>query len=128
MVRRLQVRLLAAKARAAAAQSNEAVAIEDLKEAEEQHSQELKDAHLMGCARRRMCAFEGEEPLILDGIPVIHGSSKRKTLDAPPTPPPTEATGGSSKAVEPPLEQNDMMALLILLEDHSVEGEDSPCE
>jgi hypothetical protein len=48
MVRRLQVRLAATEARAATAQSNEAAAIEDLKEAEERHSQELKDAHLVG--------------------------------------------------------------------------------
>jgi hypothetical protein len=128
MVRRLQVRLATAEARAVAAQSNEAAAIEDLKEAEERHSQELKDAHLVGPARRRMCAFEDEEPLILNGIPVIHGSSKRKCPDAPPAPPPTEGAGGSSKAVEPPPKQDDMMALLMPLEDHPMEGEDSPCE
>jgi hypothetical protein len=75
-----------------------------------------------------MCAFEDEELLILDGIPVIHGSSKRKSPNAPPAPPLTEAAGGISEAVEPPPEQDGMMTLLIPLEDHSVEGEDSPCE
>ncbi|CAN6363219.1 unnamed protein product [Urochloa humidicola] len=92
MVRRLQVKLAAAEARAAAAQSNEAVAIEALKEAEERHSKEIKDAHLVGRARRRMQTIEDGEALALDEIPIINGSGKRKSPDAPRAPPPTEVS------------------------------------
>jgi hypothetical protein len=81
------MKLVVAEARAAGAESNEAAAIEDLKEAKEQHVQELRDAHLVGRARRRMRDFPDEEPPILDG------SSKRKSPEAPPAPPPTEAPG-----------------------------------
>jgi hypothetical protein len=40
----------------------------------------LRDAHLVGHVRRRMRDFPDEEPPISDGIPVIHGSGKRKAL------------------------------------------------
>jgi hypothetical protein len=126
MVRRLQVKLAVAEACAAAAESNEAAAIEDLKEAKEQQVQELRDAHLVGRARRRMRDFPDEEPPILDGIPVIHGSSKRKSPEAPLAPPPTEAPGESPEVVEPSPGQSDMFSLLIPLEDHSIQGEDPP--
>jgi hypothetical protein len=126
MVRRLQVKLVVAEARAAAAESNEAAAIEDLKEAKEQHVQELRDAHLVGRARRRMRDFPNDKPPILDGIPVIHGSSKRKSPEAPPAPPPTEAPGESPEVVEPSPGQSDMLSLLIPLKDHSIQDEDSP--
>jgi hypothetical protein len=128
MVRRLQVKLTVAEARATAAESNEAAAIEDLKEAKGQHVQELRDAHLVGRVRRRMRDFPDEEPPILDGIPVIHESSKRKSLEAPPAPLPTEAPGESLEVVEPSPKQSDMLSLLIPLEDHSVQDEDSPCD
>jgi hypothetical protein len=126
MMRRLQVKLAVAEARVAAAESNEAAAIEDLKESKEQHVQELRDAHLVGRARRRMRDFPGEEPPILDGILVIHGNSKRKSPETPPAPPPPEAPRESPEVVEPSPEQSDMLSLLIPLEDHSVQGEDSP--
>ena len=92
MVRRLQVKLVAAEARAAAAQSNEAAIIEALKEADERHSQELKEAHLVSRARRRMHAFEGEEPPTREEISVAQGSGKRKSPAAPVALPPTEAS------------------------------------
>ena len=82
----------------------------------------------MGHARRRMQAFADEEPPILDGIPVFHGTYKRKSPEATPTPPPTEVARGSSEVVEPPPEQDDMLTLLIPLEDHSAQDEDSPRE
>jgi len=47
-VRRLQAKLAAAEARAAAAQVNEVTAIEALKEAEERHSKGINEAHLVG--------------------------------------------------------------------------------
>ena len=92
MVRRLQVKLVTAEARAAAAQSNEAAIIEALKQADERHSQELKEAHLVSRARRRMQAFENEELPILEEHPVARGSGKRKSPTAPVAPPPTEAS------------------------------------
>jgi hypothetical protein len=120
MVRRLQVKLAVVEACAATAESNEAAAIKDLKEAKEQHVQELRDAHLVGCSRRRMQDFPDEEPPILDGIPIIHGSSKRKSPEAPPTPPPTKAPGESPEVVELSPGQSDMFSLLFPLEDPSV--------
>ena len=69
-VRRLQAKLAAVEARAAPAQVNEVAAIEALKEAEEWHSKETKDAHLVGLTRRRMQASEREEFPILEGIPI----------------------------------------------------------
>ena len=46
----------------------------------------------MGRARRRMQVFEDEEPPLLDGIPVIQESGKRKSPAAPMAPPPTEVS------------------------------------
>ena len=47
MVMRLQVKLAAAEARAAATQSNETITVEAHKEAKEKHAMELKEAHLV---------------------------------------------------------------------------------
>lgn len=101
MVRRLQVRLAATEARAATAQSSEAEA----KEAEERHSKELKEAHLVGHARRRMQVLVDEDPPLLDRIPVAQGSGKRKSPSALVAPPPTEVSPETSdpEALEEPL-------------------------
>jgi hypothetical protein len=98
------VKLAIAEACAAAAESNEATAIEDLKEDKEQHVQELRDAHLVGRARRRMRDFPDEEPLILDRIPLSQGANKRKNPKARLAPLPTEATRDNPEVVEPSVE------------------------
>ena len=105
MVRRLQVRLAAAEARTATAQSSEDEAKEALKEAEDQHSKELKEAHLVGRARRRMQVLVVEDPPLLDKIPVAQGSGKRKSPSALVAPPPTEVSPETSdpEAAEEPL-------------------------
>src|SRR5688572_837107 len=130
IVRRLQVKLAAAEARAAAAQSNEAIAVEALKEAEDRHSKELKDAHLTIRARRRMVAIEDDEAPILEGIPIAPGPSKRKSPDATPAPPPSERNSEVSDGVVPETPptggtlKDEVLALLLPIEDHSVQGED----
>ena len=92
MVSRFQVRLTAAEERAAAAQSSEAKPKEALKKDKEWHSKELKQAHLVGRACRRMQVFEDEILPFLNGIPVTQGSGKRKNTTASIAPPPTEVS------------------------------------
>ena len=105
MVRRLQVRLATAEARAATAQSSEAEAKEALKEAEDRHSKELKEAHLVGRAWRKMQVLEDEDAPLLDRIPIAQGSGKRKSPSALVAPPPTEVSPETSdpEAAEEPL-------------------------
>ena len=91
-IRRLFVQLAEVKAQATAAESREATAIEALKQAEDRHSQELKKAYLFASARRGTPTIEDDEAPILEGIPIAHGSGKRKCIEAPPAPPPTEAS------------------------------------
>jgi hypothetical protein len=58
MVRKLHVHLAEAQAQAATAESHETAITEALKEAEDRHAQELKDAYLVTRAKRRMQALE----------------------------------------------------------------------
>ena len=99
------MRLAAAEARAATAQSSGAEAKEALKEAEEQHSKELKEAHLVGRAWRKMQVLEDEDVPLLDRIPIAQGSGKRKSPSALVAPPPTDVSPETSdpEAAEEPL-------------------------
>ena len=64
--------------------------IEAFKEAEDHHTQQLKDIYLVTRARRRIVAMEDGECPILDGIPIA--TMEGKIVDTPPAPPPTEAS------------------------------------
>jgi hypothetical protein len=57
LVRKLYVQLTEAQAQAVAAKSRETTIAEALKEAEDHHTQELKDAYLVTRAKRRMLAL-----------------------------------------------------------------------
>ena len=102
---------------------NEVAAIEALKEAEEWHSKETKDAHLVGLTRRRMQASEREEFPIVEGIPIARGSSKRKSLiasSASPTigathegPDPEAAKGKEPLPLNQPRLMEDVCSLLV---------------
>jgi len=60
-----------------------------LKEAEDQHVHQLREAYLVTRAKRRTLIDERQEAPILEGIP-IHPPEGRRTGDAePPAPPPS---------------------------------------
>ena len=79
-------------------------------------------------------AIEDEEAPILEGIPIAPRSSKRKSPDATPAPPPSERNSEVSDGEVPETPpaggtlKDEVLALLLPLEDHSVQGEDSPRE
>jgi hypothetical protein len=109
--RKLHVQLAEAQAQAAAARSRETAIAEALKEAEDRHAQQLKDAYLVTRAKRRMFALEGHEPIILEGIPIM--SPGRRMDAAGPSAPPTEASHEVSEIepeitqILPPVQQKD---------------------
>lgn len=132
-VRRLQVYLAEALAKVATAQSKEAAAMEALRQAQDRHAQELREAHLVGRARRRMLALVDGDTPILEGIPIDRWVSMRQNPDAPPAPPPSEASKRDSEATEeeaaePSSLEEDVAALLAPLENHTIEDEDSLSE
>ena len=89
-IRELQVQLANAKVQATEAESHEAAVVEAFKQAEDRHTQQLKDIYLVTRARRRIVAMEDGECPILDGIPIA--TMEGKIVDTPPAPPPTEAS------------------------------------
>ena len=89
-IRELQVQLANAKVQATEAESREAAAIEAFKQAEDRHTQQLKNIYLVNRARRRIATLEDRECPILDGIPIA--TMEGKIVDTPPAPPPTEAS------------------------------------
>ena len=85
IVRKLHVQLAEAQAQAAVAESRETAIAEVLKEAEDRHAQELKDAGI----KRRMLAVEDQEPIILKGIPIMSLKTKRRMdIEGPSAPHP----------------------------------------
>jgi hypothetical protein len=108
LVRKLHVQLAEAQAQAAVAESRETAISEAMKEAEDCHAQELKDAYLITRAKRRMLALEDQEPIIFKGIPIMPlKTGKRLAIEGPSAPPPTttshEASELESKEEEIPL-------------------------
>ena len=93
--RRLCVDLSEAEVRIAEAKSREAAAVEAMMEAEDRHTQQLKDAYLATRAKRR--ALQISERVVLEGVPLMPPGS-RMLAEAPPAPPPSEA---SQQAPEP---------------------------
>jgi hypothetical protein len=79
LVRKLRVQLAEAQAQAAAVESRETTIAEALKEAEDRHAQELKDAYLVTRAKRRMLTLEDQEPIILEGVPIMSIKTRKKT-------------------------------------------------
>jgi hypothetical protein len=65
LVRKLHVQLAEAQAQAATAESHETAISKAMKEAEDHHAQELKDAYLVTRGKKRMLALEDQEPIIL---------------------------------------------------------------
>jgi hypothetical protein len=106
MVRKFHVQLAEAQAQAAAAESHETAIAEALKEAEDCHAQEMKDAYLVTSAKRRIQALEDREPMILKGIPIMSLNTERRLdVEVPLAPPPTEISHEALE-LEPSKEEN----------------------
>ena len=78
-------------ASAAAAKSRETAMSEALKEAEDRHGHQLREAYLITRAKRRTLATERQDALILEGIP-IHPPESRTSVAVLPAPPPSEVS------------------------------------
>jgi hypothetical protein len=131
MTRKLHVQLVEDRAQAAVAESRETAIAETLKEAEDRHAQELKDAYIVTRAKRRMLALEDRELVILEGIPIT-SPGRRLYLEGPSAPLPTET---SHEALEPepaspssPNHHRKMMVthLLVQRKNHKCRRSDPP--
>jgi hypothetical protein len=91
ITRKLHVQHAKAQAQAATAESRETAIAKALKEAEDHHAQQLKDAYLFTIPKRRMFAMDGQEPMILEGVPIYPLEKRRMDVAVLPAPPPTEA-------------------------------------
>jgi hypothetical protein len=106
MVRKFHVQLAEAQAQATAVESRETAIAEALKEAEDRHTQELKDAYLVTRAKRRMQALEDREPMILERIPIMSLNTERRLdVEGPSAPPPIEISH-EDLDLEPNKEEN----------------------
>jgi len=88
-IRKLCVQLAESKAQVTISESREIAAIEALKQADDRHAQELKDAYLVTRVKRRALILGGKECDVLDGIPIVAmDNGKRKFAETPSAPPP----------------------------------------
>jgi hypothetical protein len=90
--RRLHVHYAETQARVAITESRETALAEALRTAEERHTEQLRIAYLVTRPKRRMLAADGQEPPILDGIPVHPPERRRMDPAVPPAPPPSEVS------------------------------------
>ena len=65
---------------------------EALKEAEDRHFHQLGEAYLVTRAKRRMLVAERQDPLIMEGIPVLPPERRRTSVAVLPAPPPSEVS------------------------------------
>ena len=86
------MQLTEAHASAAAAESRDTAMLEALKEAEDQHGHQLREAYLVTRAKQRMLAAERQDPLIMEGIPVHPLERRRTGVAVLPAPPPLEVS------------------------------------
>ena len=64
--------------------------LEALKEAEDRHVHQLREAYIITRAKRRTLAAEMQDAPILEGIPIHPPERRRTSVAAPPAPPPSE--------------------------------------
>jgi hypothetical protein len=88
--RRLYVYYAKTQARVAIVKSREFALAEALRTAEERHTEQLWIAYIITRPNRRMLAADGQEPVILDGIPVHPPQRRRMDPAVLPAPPPSE--------------------------------------
>ena len=81
------MQLAESKAQVTISESREIATIEALKQAEDRHAQELKDAYLVTRVKRRALILGAKECDVLDGIPIVAMDNAKKkfgeTLSAP---------------------------------------------
>ena len=65
---------------------------EALKEAEDRHVHQLREAFLVTRAKRRTLAAERQDAPILEGFPIYPPERRRTGVAAPPAPPPSEVS------------------------------------
>ena len=63
-----------------------------LKEAEDRHVHQLREAYLITRAKQRTLAAERQDAPILEGIPVHPPERRRTGVAVPPAPPPSEVS------------------------------------
>ena len=66
--------------------------LEALKEAEDRHVHQLREAYLITRARQRTLAAERQDAQILEGIPIHPSERRRAGVAAPPAPPPSKVS------------------------------------
>ena len=86
------MQLAKAHASMAAAESQETVMLEALKEAKDQHVHQLGEAYLVTRTKRRTLAAEWQDPLIVEEIPVHPPERRRTSVAVPLAPPPSEVS------------------------------------
>ena len=86
------MQLAEAHASAAAAESQETTMSEALKEAEDRHVHQLREAYLITRAKQRTLAAERQDAPILEGIPAHQPERRRTGVVVPPAPPPSEVS------------------------------------
>ena len=84
----LQVQLTKAHASVAAVEIWETAMLESLKEAEDWHAHQLREAYLVTRAKRRTLVTERQDPMIWEGIPIHPLERRRTSVAVPPAPPP----------------------------------------
>jgi hypothetical protein len=89
--RRLHVYYAETQARVTIVESHETTLAKALRIAEERHTEQLRIAYLVTRPKRRMLAANGQEPTILDGIPV-DPPEQRMDPTIPSAPPPSEVS------------------------------------
>ena len=65
---------------------------EALKEIEDRHVHQLREAYLVTRAKRRTLAAERRDAPILEGIPIHSPKGRRTDAAVPPAPPPSEVS------------------------------------
>ena len=86
------MQLAEAHASAAATESQETAMSKALKEAEDRHVHQLREAYLVTRAKRRTLATERQDAPILEGIPIHSPKGRRANVVVPPAPPPLEVS------------------------------------
>jgi hypothetical protein len=90
--RRLHVYYAETQARVAIVESCETALAEALRTAKEHHAEQLRITYLVTRPKRRMLTADGQEPMILDGIPVDPPERRRMDPAVLSAPPPSEVS------------------------------------
>jgi hypothetical protein len=90
--RSLHVQLTEAQARATTTESHETAITEAPRTTEERHAEQLRTTYLITRPKQRTPDVDGQEPVILEGIPIHPPERRRMDPAVPPAPPPSEVS------------------------------------